>query len=43
MKPPEQQHHALSGWCSGPPGARLPHEKCRWADCGCDCHKEDAA
>lgn len=28
----------LSGWCTGPPGARPQHEKCRALVCGCPCH-----
>ena len=26
----------VSGWCSGPSGARLQHKSCRWALCQCE-------
>lgn len=29
---------AKSGWCIGPPGARIHHEHCRSLVCSCPCH-----
>lgn len=34
---------ATSGWCSGAPGARVPHEACRWDLCTCECHGSKGA
>lgn len=34
---------AKSGWCTAAPGARIPHEACRFALCTCDCHDSQQA
>jgi hypothetical protein len=30
----------LSGWCTGPPGARVDCKHCRWDLCEHHCHTE---
>jgi hypothetical protein len=32
---------AKSGWCQAAPGARVPHEACRFELCTCHCHEAE--